>query len=307
MRTKVKNLLLFYLSLFLIISFQINSTQASSVWSEINQTLAYDYQKTDTIYDDIERIVEIYTWEDTYKFWNFSIVENQITFRTNKYSKALDQLFCHSDEGYNYSLYRQFQYDPKTDSIILGFELDEVSEYYFLIDGLYEIFANYFDCYLPLDLLKIYLNNYYWDGIYGIFIPVNFESFFFKTDYSEYYENFTNIEFQYDDSFEYFERVYKGHFITIAFTGKELFGSTVTTEDHILRFKYSDEGVLFSFEDEGEMYSNISNNIKLEKTFSCKIDLREQSISKTRFQIIFPICFTLLVYLLIRRRKIRLA
>ena len=303
MKTKVKYLLPFYLSVFLIISVQINSTQVSSVWNEINQTLVYDYQKTDTIYDDIERIVEIHTWEDTYRFWNFSIDENQLTFRTNKYSKALDQLFHYSDEGYNYSLYRRFQYDPKTDSIILGFEFNKELGHYYLIDGLYVIFANYFDCYLPLDLINIYLNNYYWDGIYGVVIPVNFESFVFKSDYSEYYENFSNINFQYDDSLEYLGRQFKGHFITISFTGKEFFGSTVITEDHYLNFKYAENGVLLSFKVEGKMFSNISNVFQLEKTFSWKLNLQEDSISKTSLQFLFPAFFIIILNLLFKRRK----
>ena len=303
MKPKLKIILSFLLSLFLFSSIQIYSTQASLIWNDIDEMLIYDYHKTDTIYDDIERIVEIHTWDDTYKFWNFSIDENQLTFRTNKYSKALDQLFHYSDEGYNYSLYRRFQYDPATDSIILGFEFDEALSHYYLIDGLYVIFANYFDCYLPLDLINIYLNNYYWDGIYGIIIPVDFELFVFKSDYSDYHDNFSNIDFHYKTSFEYLGRIFDGHFVTISYTGKELFGSTVTTEVHILNFKYSDKGVLCSFEVEGEMFSNISNKIKLEKTFAWKLNLREQSIHSTNCQIIFPVIFVLILSLSSKRRR----
>jgi len=306
MKSKTNYLLLFCLVTYLVLSLQISSSKTNLTWSNIEETLIYDYQRTDTIYDDQERVTEVQALKDTYRFWNFSIDENQLIFRTNKYSKALDQLFCFTDEGYNYSLYRQFEYDPKTDSIILGFEFDAVSECYYLIDGLLEPFANYFDCYLPLDLVNIYLNNYYWDGIYGIVIPVNSETFVFKTDYSDYYDNFSSIDCQYTDSFDYLGKDYKGHCLTITFTGGELFGSTVVTEDHILQFKYSDIGFLISFEDYGKMFSNISNNVKLEKTISWRFNLREQSISKSFFPIFCSICCLIVVNLLIRRRKTKM-
>ena len=306
MKSKSIILLMFYLSSILLLMFQINSIQANAIWNEIDQTLIYDYQKTDSIYDNQERIVEIYNWGDTYKFWNFSIDENQLTFRTNKYSKALDQLFHYSDEGYNYSLYRRFQYDPTTDSIILGFEFNEVDGHYYLIDGLYVIFANYFDCYLPLDLINIYLNNYYWDGIYGFVLPFKFELFSFKSDYTEYHENFSNINLQYDDSFEYLGSYFDGHFVTISFTGREFFGSTVTTEYHSISFKYSEKGILFSFEVEGEMFSNISNVYQLEKTFSWKLNLRDKSIRKTSFQILVPIYLIVILNSFLKRKKSKL-
>ncbi len=302
MKTKIKFLLAFCFSLYLVLSLQVYSSFTNQTWGNIEETLVYDYQHIDTIYDDQERVIDVQTLKDTYRFWNFSIDENQLIFRTNKYSKALNQIYHYTDEGYNYSLYRRFQYDPPTDSIILGFEFNAVSEHYYLIDGLLEPFGNYFDCYLPLDFLNIYLNNYYWDGIYGIVIPVNFESFVFKTDYTEYLNNFSTIDYQYEDTFDKWGKNYNGHFITLTFTGGEIFGSTVVSEDHVLKFKYSERGFLISFEDEGKMFSNISNTIKLEKTYSWSLNLREESMNKSIFPLLFLV-FSLLAMNLVDRRR----
>ncbi len=306
-KLKLKSTFLFCIVIYLVFSTQIEISSSSLTWSDIENSLTYDFQRVDTIYNDLGLIVEIQNITDIYRFWDFQVEYSQLTFRTNKYSKALNQLYCVTIECYNWSLYHQFAYDPGSDSIILGFEYDEITKKYFLIDGVLDPFANFFNCSIPLDIMSIYFNNYYWDGIYGIFLPVNHETFSFRTDYTDYGDNYSTIEHEYETDFSYKDEFYVGHHIQIGFTGGRIFGQTIIFENHNLSFKYSNLGYLISFEDTGEMYSNISNIVQLEKKIDWSLRLRiESETNETTFLI--PVLFSIFainLILLFKRRKIK--
>ena len=100
MKLKIKQSIFSFLLFYLVLSLHITSSSANLIWSNIEETLIYDYQRTDTILDDIERITEVKRLKDIYEFCNFSIDENRLTFRTNKYSKALNQKDRGGEETY---------------------------------------------------------------------------------------------------------------------------------------------------------------------------------------------------------------
>ena len=74
-----------------------------------------------------------------------------------------------------------------------------------------------------------------------------------------------------------------------------------------MEFKYSDNGVLYSFSDSSQIYSNISGNVKLEKTQVWQIFLEnEGSITyETKSSYPFGVFTALLINILVIKRKKR--
>ncbi len=246
----------------------LTTANSNSPWSDYQDEYEYDYFRQSTIYDVFDPLREsrLEVSVDTFSFYNITTKGSDLFFRTSECYSPLEFIKCIDEECYNYTIYKQFDYDSQTETIKLGYRYDETTECYNVLDGEENVFADIYDYTMPFDMIKLFWSNYFWHGIFGIFLPTIAETFSFKTDYSDYAE-FITINCDYSESYWIHERRFTGHEIEIQFTGGVYFGYSTVYENHDLRYCYTQNGVLHTFTDLGKLYSNNSGeNILLKET-----------------------------------------
>ena len=247
---------------------------SSSFWSEYQDEYEYDYLKKSIVFDifNPEGESRLVTREDTYFFYNLTSNGTDLLFRTSECRSPLEFIECFDEECYNHTIYNQFDYDPQTETIKLGYRYNETTQSYYILDGEEKVFANIYDYTIPFDMIKLFWSNYFWYGIFGIFLPTAAETFSFKTDYSDYTE-FTTINCDFSRSYWKNGRIFNGYQIKIQFTGGVYFGYMTVYENHDLTYCYTPKGVLHTFTDSGKLYSNNSGEVILLKETQLTIDL----------------------------------
>ncbi|MBY9002235.1 MAG: hypothetical protein KGD64_15045 [Candidatus Heimdallarchaeota archaeon] len=280
---------------------------SSSLWGEYQDEYEYDYLRKSTIFDifDPERESRLETLEDTYFFYNLTTKGADLFFRTSECLSPLEFIECVDEECFNYTIYKQFDYDPHTETIKLGFRYNETTDYYYILDGEEKIFANIYEYTIPFDMIKLFWSNYFWNGIFGIFLPTSAETFAFKIDYSEYTE-FTTINCDLSKSYWKNGRSFNGYQIEIQFTGGVYFGYLTVYENHDLTYCYTPNGILHTFTDLGKLYSNNSGENILIKETLISIDLVTFEGSYTTiFTIIGVLCAFVLTAIIVKKRRLR--
>jgi len=252
----------------------LTTANSSILWSEYHDEYEYDYFRQSTIFNifDSERESRLETREDTFFFYNLTTKGTDLFFRTSECLSPLEFIECFDEVCYNYTIYKQFDYDPQTETIKLGFRYNETTECFYVLDGEEMVFANIYDYTMPFDMIKLFWSNYFWHGIFGIFLPTMAETFTFKTDYSDYNE-FATINCDYSKSYWKNGRIFSGHQIEIQFTGGVYFGYMTVYENHDLRYCYTSNGILDTLTDIGKLFSNNSGESTLLKETRLTIDL----------------------------------
>ncbi len=282
----------------------LTTADSSSLWGEYQDEYEYDYLKKSTIYNifNPEDVSRLETKTDTFFFYNFTTKGTDLFFRTSECRSPLEFIECWDEECYNYTIYKQFDYDPITETIKLGYRYNETTECYYILDGEEKIFANIYDYTIPFDMIKLFWSNYFWHGIFGIFLPTLAETFNFKTDYSDYAE-FTTINCDYSKSFWKNGRRYSGHQIEIQFTGGVYFGYMTVYENHDLTYCYTSNGVLHSVTDSGKLYSNSSGESILLKETQLTIDLVTFEGSYLSIFTVIGVLIAFVLIAVIKRRR----
>ena len=271
-------------------------------WDNFEDDYVYNYLRESIIYEP-EGKTRLERLEDTHFFYNLSRLGEDLYFRTSEYNSPFAFIHCISSECWNYTLYKQFKYDPITETILLGFRFNKETRRYYMLDGERKPFANLFEYGLPFDLIKVFWTNYYWYGIFGVFVPTRAERFEFKMDYGDH-KNFTWMKSSYSKTFSYQKKKYEGHKIEIQFSGGVYFDYKVVYENHKLTYCYSPQGILYSYKDEGELFSNYTgSDIKLkESEMSYELILSESSEFNILTDIfLFLGLITIVVFMKIRR------
>lgn len=287
--------------------FHFATANSSSFWGEYQDEYEYDYLKQSTIFDifDPEKESRLETKEDTYSFYNLTTNGSDLFFRTSECRSPLEFIKCYDEECYNYTIYKQFDYDPQTETIKLGFRYNETTGCYDVLDGEEKIFADIYDYTMPFDMIKLFWSNYFWHGIFGIFLPTMTETFAFKTDYSEY-DEFVSINCDYSHSYWKNGRRFSGHQIKIQFTGGVYFGYLTVYENHDLRYCYTQNGILHTFTDTGKLYSNNSGESVLIKETQLTINLVTFEGSYiTIFTVIGVVIAFVIVAIIAKKRRFR--
>lgn len=281
-----------------------STADSNNLWSEYQDEYEYDYHKQLTIFDvfDPERESVLVTKEDNYFFYNLTADGNDLFFRTSECMSPLEFIECLDDECLNYTIYKQFDYDSQTETIRLGFRFNETSECYYILDGEEKIFANIYDYTMPFDMIKLFWTNYYWHGIFGIFLPTSAETFTFKTDYSDYSE-FTTINCDFSKSYWKNGRRFDGYKIEIQFTGGVYFGYLTVYEDHDLTYCYTPSGILHTFTDSGKLYSNNSGESILLKETQQSINLVTYEGSYLSLLTIIGVMFAFVITAVIKKKR----
>jgi hypothetical protein len=292
----------------IVLLLSANSMKASqtAIWGEYENSYVYEYNKESTTYDEYGKSWGTELTEDTYHFFNITTEENYFKYRTSEVYVALEFIKCPTIDCYNQTLYSRFNYDPETETVEMGILLNITDKSLFTTDATLRHYGNFFDYSIPLDIMEIFWTNYYWLGIFGLFLPPESENFQFRKDYSNYINeyNFTTFTCNYETEFRYRGERYSGHLFDVNFTGGVYFGYLVTFENHEFSYKYSNNGVLYEFYDQGEIYSNYSGRIHLEKEYSWQIELITRGSTKLVDQsILFFLVNILIIYVVIKKRQ----
>lgn len=285
----------------------LTTANSSSLWGEYKDEYEYDYFRQSTVFNifDPKGESRLEIREDTYFFYNLTSKGTDLFFRTSECLSPLEFLNCYDEECYNYTIYKQFDYDPQTETIKLGYRYNETIECFYVLDGEEKIFANIYDYTIPFDMIKLFWSNYYWHGIFGIFLPTMAGTFTFKTDYSDY-DEFTTINCDYSNSYWKNGRRYSGHQIEIQFTGGVYFGYMTVYENHDLTYCYTTNGILHTFTDTGKLYSNNSGESILLKETQLNIDLVTSEGSYISvFTFIGVLCAFVLIAIIKRKRRLK--
>ena len=304
MKIEFKTLFLFILIL-LVLSYSLNASQ-TSVWGVYEDSYVYEYRKEYTTFTESGNSRGTEVMVDTYYFSNITTGDNYFKYRTSEVYLALEFIKCPTIDCYNQTLYSRFNYDPISETVKMGIILNITDNSLFTTDATLRHYGNFFDYSIPLDIMEIFLTNYYWLGIFGLFLPPESESFQFRKEYSNYMKehNFTTFECEYNTEFRHKGEKYLGHSFDVKFTGGVYFGYLVTFENHEFTYKFSDNGILYSFQDQGEIYSNYSGRVHLEKRQSWQIELITRgSTNLASFSISFILVNIFASFVIRKKRK----
>ncbi|NPD88925.1 MAG: hypothetical protein HGN29_09375 [Asgard group archaeon] len=299
---------LIVLIVILISSPLCTASDLDSVWGEYESFYKFSYLKEYQIYDASEEVIDTAIYKTDYSFWNLTIEDNWLHYRCSEYMKVLAFLKCTTESCYNYTLFTRFNYDRFTETVGIGIALDLDEGLIYTTDANGKPYGNVYEIAIPLNIMQVFFNNYFWFGLFALFLPVESPSFSFITDYSDYAE-FPNSFFdcKYETDFKYRGEKINGHYFKIVFEEGEMFDYSVVFENHEMEFKYSDKGILYSFSDSSEIYSNISGNIKLEKTQIWQVFLENEgkTVYETRnnnlpFNLIL---FSILIAVILRKKR----
>ncbi len=264
-----------FLIMVVIFNPNIIHSDNNAIWGDYEKSYIYSYVKEIYFYDDSGKIAAIQQHSKEYDFFNFSVNNNILFFRTSDYMIVEPFLIYSTMDDLGRLLTYKFDFKQiNMSSIRIGYVFDEENRLYYLVDVHLKPFANFFEFSYPFDLINLFLINQIWDYFYGIFLPTKSPFFGFKTDYSNH-ENFNCITFkiEIDHKFRYSGQKYNGYDIKIEFTGGTYFGYSVVFENHKIEYKYSDMGILYYFKDEAEIYTNISNTENLEYKYNQLVKL----------------------------------
>jgi hypothetical protein len=293
--------------LILTITFPISTSSVSEqIWGDYEDYYKFSYLKDYQIYDESEEVIDTMTHKLQYYFWNLTAEDNWLHYRCSEAMTVLSFLKCTTEDCYNYSLYNRFDYDKTTETVGIGIALDLEEGLIYTTDAFSKPYGNVYDITIPLDIIYIFFNNYFWYGLFALFLPIDSECFSFKTDYSDFSEfPCSSFYWKYDTSFRYGGKEVNGHYFKIRFEEGIMFDYSVVFENHEMEFKYSENGILHSFVDTSEIYSNISGNVKLEKTQLWQILLESEGITtyKTSNFSIFGIFILLSLQVISRNKK----
>ena len=298
-----------FLFAILILSPLYASSDLNQIWGEYENFYKFSYLKEYQIYDDSEEVIDSVSYKTDYSFWNLTIEDNWLHYRCSEYMKVLAFLKCTTESCYNYSLFTRFDYDRVTETVGIGIALDLEEGLIYTTDANGKPYGNVYEIEVPLNVMEIFFNNYFWYGLFALFLPVKSPNFSFITDYSDYAEfSYSFFECKYETFFKYRGEKFSGHYFKIIFEEGVMFDYSVVFENHEMEFKYSDKGVLHSFSDSSEIYSNISGNIKLEKTqiWQIFLEIKGETVYETNFLFLSGFSFFVIVVVLnrIRRNKI---
>ena len=304
-----RRFLLFLITFVCTLSPLYTSSNIESIWGVYENYYKFSYLKEFQTYDDSKEIIDTGTFKAKYSFWNLTIEDNWLHYRCSEYMKILAFLKCDTESCYNYSLYNRFDYDRVTETVGIGIALDLEEELIYTTDANGKPYGNVYEIETPLDIMMVFFNNYFWYGLFGLFLPIESPHFSFITDYSNYSEfPYSYFDCTFKTSFRYRGEKFDGYYFKIIFEEGFMFDYTVVHENHKMEFKYSDNGVLHSFTDSSEIYSNISGNIKLEKTQIWQIFLENKGtiVYETKNLNLFSLLsLFILQFVLIRRKKRR--
>jgi hypothetical protein len=291
----------------LLLFCQFASTSYKSVqsWSNYSNFYKYSYYKESTIFDNDGNQIDSEIFDVDYYFYNLTVINDTLFFRSSENQKILAFLSCEDLICYNMCLYEKFDYDPITDTVAFGFEFDQSNRQIYIVNALSKEYANYFEYDMPFDIMQVFLTNYLWFGLFGVFLPVSHANFSLKTDYSVIEEgSYTSFNCEYSTEFRYRGTKYLGHHFKINFEGGVYFDYTVVFENHKIEYKYSDIGELLSFEDKGKVFSNYSGESKLikKKDWNMYLEERGTEIFKANYTIL-PMITLLIFMVLIRIKK----
>ncbi len=297
---KFRRLAYFFLVLLIFCMFVSTARYSVHSWGEYENYYRYNYYKHQTLFGEDEKIIDRNTIDIEYIFYNLSVSQDSLFFRTKEYLKTFQFLNCPDWRCYNNCLYTRLDYDIETDTIALGLNISQTDNKLYIVDANGRLFGNYFEYNIPFDILEVFLTNYFWSGLFGMFLPVNSPNFFFKTGHnSSNLGSFTSFSFSNKSEFKYRGEKYPGYKMTISFEGGVYFDYKVVFENHEIEYKYNKEGVLYSFQDKGSLYSNSSDEVKLLKEQTCEMFLEEEGthIFKTSITfipvIVFMFCYVI--------------
>ncbi|MHA1953503.1 MAG: hypothetical protein ACW96U_06125, partial [Candidatus Heimdallarchaeaceae archaeon] len=106
-------------------------------------------------------------------------------------------------------------------------------------------------------------------------------------------------------SFKYRGEKFSGHYFKIVFEEGVMFDYSVVFENHEMEFKYSDNGVLHSFSDSSELYSNLSGVVKLEKTQIWQIFLENEGSTtyETKSSFLSGVSMLISILVIIKKKR----
>ena len=296
--------------LIMIVIFHPNFTHAennNTTWGNFEDTYIYSNVKEICLYDDSGKIAEIQQYDKEYNLFNFSVKNNILLFRTSDYLIVEPFLNYKTEEGLYRLLLSKFDFNQINMSIKLGYVFDEENSLYYLVDAHLTPFANFYEFSYPFDMMNLFFINHVWDFFYGLFLPTKSPFFAFRTDYSNH-ENFncTTFKIEINRHFRYSGRKYYGYDIKIEFIGGIYFGYTVVFENHKIEYKYSENGILYYFKDEAEVYSNITNIVHLESKYNQIVKLRvigEKIYKSDSISVLISISIFFIVDIILNKRK----
>ena len=286
----------------------ITLSDSNAIWGDYENKYIYSYAKEIYFYDDSGKISAIQQHTKEYDFFNFSINDNALFFRTSDYMIVEPFLIYSTIDDLGRLLISKFDLlQINMSSIKLGYVFDEENSLYYLVDAHLKPFANFYEFSYPFDIMNLFLINQIWDYFYGIFLPTKSPFFGFRTDYSDH-ENFncTTFKIEINHHFRYSGRKYNGYDIKIELTGGIFFGYSIVFENHKIEYKYSDMGILYYFNDEAEIYTNISNIINLEYKYNqlIKLSVAGEKVYKSDSASIFiSITSYLIIVIMLKRKK----
>ncbi len=288
--------------------FAIVSQTSVKSWSEFSNFYRYSYYKETSIYDSLGNVIDTAIIDVDYFFYNLTTINDTLFFRSSESSKILAFLKCQDFICYNMCLYEKFDYEPVTDTVAFGYEYNQNENQLFIVNARSDHYANYFDYKIPFDILQVFLTNYLWFGLFGIFLPMTSVNFTLKMDYSTIEDgSFTVFDFLYDTEFKYRRNRYSGHNFKISFEGGQYFDYQAVFENHQIEYKYSEKGELYSFQDKGKLYSNFSDEVVLLKEITWNMFLEEEGseVFKTRISLNSLFSSLLLIVLIRINKKVR--
>jgi hypothetical protein len=303
---KKKRLCLALILLFVISTPLFTSSNLSEIWGNYEDYYEYSYLKEFKIYDDSRKVIDVVTYRTEYKFWNLTIEDNWLHYRCSEYMKILAFLKCTTETCYNNTLFDRFNYDRETETVGIGIAFDSEESRLYTTDANGRAYGNVYDISVPLDIMQVFFNNYFWYGLFALFLPVESSVFSFITNYSDYSEfPYSSFEFEYSTSFKYRGEKFKGHYFRITFEEGVLFDYSVVFENHEMEYKYSDNGLLYSFHDTSELYSNLSGEVKLEKTqvWQTFLESEGEKVFETNSEFIINIILLVLMECFRRKKK----
>jgi hypothetical protein len=304
--------LAFFLIMVVIFSPNITLSDSNSIWGNYEKTYIYSYVKEIYFYDDSERLTAFQQNSKEYYFSNFSVNNNVLFFRTSDYMIVEPFLIYSTQDDLFRLLGSKFDFYQTNMSIKLGYVFDEENKLYYLVDAHLKPFANFYEFSYPFDMINLFLVNQIWDYFYGFFLPTKSPFFGFRTDYSNHEGlNYSTFKIEIENDFRYSGRKYNGYDIKIEFTEGMYFGYSVVFENHKIEYKYSDLGILYYFNDEAEVYTNISSIESLEYKYNqiIRLSVAGDKIYKSDSTSIFIsiAAFFVIVIMLNKRKQKRLS
>ncbi|MCG3227507.1 MAG: hypothetical protein H7645_11365, partial [Candidatus Heimdallarchaeota archaeon] len=209
------------------------SSNQNHIWGDYEDFYKFSYLKEYQIYDDSKEVIDTVTYKTDYSFWNLTTEDDWLHYRCSEYMKVLAFLKCTTESCYNYTLFTRFNYDRITETVGIGIALDLEEGLIYTTDANGKPYGNVYEIAVPLDIMQVFFNNYFWYGLFALFLPVESPSFSFITDYSDYAEfPYSFFDCKYETSFKYRGEKYNGHYFKIIFEEGELFDYSVVYENH---------------------------------------------------------------------------